>query len=81
MLTWLFRVHALSFQLQSLKPEPQIFAGAAKLTGVEPAGIFFIDDRPEHVAAAREAGWDAVIYESVAQVNEELRQRGIKINY
>jgi glucose-1-phosphatase len=81
MLTWLFRVHALSFQLRALKPESQIFTGAAKLAGVEPAEIFFIDDRPEHVAAAREAGWDAVIYESVAQVNEELRQRGIKINY
>ena len=81
MLTWLFPVHALSFQLRAIKPEPQIFTAAAELAGCEPAGIFFTDDRPEHVAAARAAGWDAVVYESVAQVNEELRQRGVKINY
>jgi putative hydrolase of the HAD superfamily len=81
MLTWLFSVHALSFRLRALKPQPDVFAQASRLAGVAPASIFFTDDRPEHVAGARAAGWDAVLYESVAQVNEALRQRGVVTNY
>jgi len=81
MLNWLFPVHALSFELRAIKPQPEVFVQAARLAGVPPAGIFFTDDRPEHVAAARAAGWDAVVFESVTQVNEALRQRGVVSNY
>jgi len=77
----LFRVYAMSFNLRAMKPEPEIYAGASKLAGALPGQIFFTDDRPEHVAGARAAGWDAVPYESVSQINEELRRRGIVINY
>jgi glucose-1-phosphatase len=77
----LFPVHALSFHLKAMKPDSQIYAAAAKLANTPPDRIFFTDDRPEHVAAARAAGWDAIVYESVSQVNEHLRQRGIVINY
>lgn len=80
-LTTLFRVHALSYQLGALKPDPRIFAAAEGLAKVPPASIFFTDDRPENVAAARAAGWDAVVYESVSSLNEELRQRGVIMNY
>jgi len=77
----LFEVHALSFRLRAMKPDRQIFAAAAKLANTSPDCIFFTDDRPEHVAAARAAGWEAIVYESASQVNEHLRQRGIVINY
>ena len=77
----LFHVYAMSFNLQAMKPEPKIYAGAARLAGAEPGQIFFTDDRPEHVAGARAAGWDAVLFESAVQINEELRQRGVVFNY
>jgi FMN phosphatase YigB (HAD superfamily) len=77
----LFRVHALSFRLRAMKPDSQIYRAAAKLANTPPDRIFFTDDRPEHVAAARAAGWDAIAYESVSQVNEHLRGRGVVINY
>ena len=32
--------------------------------------------RKENVAGAIAAGWDAVLYESVSQLNDELRRRG-----
>lgn len=76
-----FPVHALSFRLQASKPDPAFYAAAAKLAGVEASQIFFTDDRPENITAAKAAGWDAVLYESVSQVNEALRQRGIFTNY
>ncbi len=80
-LTSLFKVHALSFRLRAMKPEPAAYAGAAALAGVPSERIFFTDDRPDNVAAARAAGWDAVLFESVVQLHEELRQRGFRANY
>ena len=57
------------------------YAAAAKLAGVAPERIFFADDRLENVAAALAAGWDAVLFESVSQLNAALRDRGVVINY
>ncbi|HEY2412139.1 MAG TPA: HAD family phosphatase [Pirellulaceae bacterium] len=75
-----FTVYALSFELGAIKPDPVFYRAAAKLTGASPDRIFFADDRPENVAAAKSAGWDAVVYESAAQINEALRVRGVISN-
>ena len=80
-LTSVFGVHALSYEFHALKPAAAVYAAAQKLAGVPAEQIFFTDDRPENAAAALAAGWDAVPYESVSQLNEALRQRGIRINY
>src|SRR5262245_4110893 len=80
-LTKAFSVYALSFELRAMKPDPKFYVAATKLTGVGPEGVFFIDDRPDNVAAAVAAGWDAVQYESVSQLNDALRSRGVVINY
>jgi putative hydrolase of the HAD superfamily len=80
-LTTVFSVHALSYRLGAIKPSPQIFRAAAELAGVPPARIFFTDDREQNITAARDAGFDAVRYESVSQLNEVLRRRGVLLNY
>jgi glucose-1-phosphatase len=80
-LTKLFRLHALSFRLRATKPDPRIYAAAAEMAGVAPQRLFFTDDRPEHVAAARAALWDGVVFQSTSQINEELRSRGVALNY
>jgi glucose-1-phosphatase len=80
-LTSLFQVHALSFRLRSMKPDPRAYEQAAELAGVPAGGIFYTDDREDNVTAACEAGYDAVLYESVAQLNLALHQRGVRINY
>jgi putative hydrolase of the HAD superfamily len=72
-----FEVLALSYQMGTMKPRPQIFQQAAELAGVSPAAIFYTDDRPEHVAAAREVGYGAVQYTDTPTLIAELRQRGI----
>jgi glucose-1-phosphatase len=81
LLTTLFSVHALSFRLKAMKPEAAAYDRAAELAGVSPKGIFYCDDREENVVAACAAGFDAVVYHSVTQLNEELRRRGVRINY
>jgi glucose-1-phosphatase len=80
-LTAAFSVHALSYQLRAMKPDPQFYAAAAKLAGVPSNRILFTDDRADNVAAATAAGWDAVLYESVSELNEAFRSRGIVVNY
>ncbi len=75
-----FDVLALSYQLGTIKPRHDIFEQAAALAGVSPGEIFYTDDRPEHVAAAREVGYDAVQYTDTPGLVAELRRRGIEVN-
>jgi putative hydrolase of the HAD superfamily len=76
----MFQVHALSFRLRSMKPEPAIYQAAAKLAGVAATEeIFFTDDRRENVAAALSAGYDAVLFQSADQLVEDLRMRGLHV--
>ena len=80
-LTTMFAVHALSYRIQAMKPDRRFYAAASELAGASPQDIFFTDDRADNVAAASAAGWDAVVFESVSQLNEALRRRGVRINY
>ena len=69
----------LSYEVRSMKPDPAIYRAAIDAVDCEPAEIFFTDDRPENVEAAREAGMDAVIFSSVEQLASEFSRRGIEI--
>lgn len=72
-----FETYALSYQLKAMKPDSLIYFSAAELARVSPHEIFFVDDRPENVAGARAAGYDAVEYNSVEKLIEDLDQRGV----
>jgi putative hydrolase of the HAD superfamily len=74
-----FREFVLSYETGSSKPEPAIFALAADRAGVAPGQIFFCDDLPEHVAAARTAGWDAELFTSAAGLTKDLIDRGLNL--
>ena len=76
-----FDVGALSYELGTMKPDSAIYARAAELAGVPASEIFFIDDRPDNVAAAREAGFDAVVYTDTETLVADLRGRGVAMNY
>jgi len=76
-LTQSFELIALSFQLKSLKPEAEIYAQAARLAGVDPAGILFIDDRAENVSGAVEVGFDAIQFQGHRQLVSDLVARNL----
>ena len=80
-LTAAFGVQALSFRMRAMKPDPRVYIRATELAATQPRHVFFTDDRPEHVAAAGAAGWDAVQFETAWQLNDELRRRGVRVNY
>ena len=76
-----FEIYALSFELRSMKPAQEIYLAAAELAGVSPGEIFFVDDRPENVAGALAAGFDAVQFTTVAALAADLRRRDVQFNF
>jgi putative hydrolase of the HAD superfamily len=66
-----------SSRVQLIKPDPAIFALAAQRFGLPPADLVFVDDVPANVAAAQEAGWQAVLFSDAAQCARDLRQAGL----
>jgi glucose-1-phosphatase len=76
-----FDALALSFELGAMKPDPRIYHRAAELAGVAPRDVFYCDDIPANVEAARSAGFDAVQYTDTSLLVAELRQRGVRFNY
>jgi len=53
----------VSGHLHIVKPDPAIYERLEADTGVAPERLFFTDDRPENVAAARARGWQAHLFE------------------
>ena len=74
-----FRRRVLSFEAGSRKPEPAIFAEAARAAGVAASDCFFTDDTPGHVEAARQLGFDAVPFRDTSQLTADLFARGITL--
>jgi glucose-1-phosphatase len=62
--------HFLSYRLKSLKPDAKIFEQTVELLQLDAGDIFFIDDIPENVEAARKVGLNS--HQFVG--HEELRE-------
>lgn len=68
----------LSFELGSRKPEPEVYQETVRRAGCEPPEILFADDRAENVEGARQSGIDAVLFQSLPLLEQELRSRGVE---
>jgi HAD superfamily hydrolase (TIGR01549 family) len=76
-----FPLHVLSYEAKCSKPDQKIYQTAAKRAGMKPEQVFYVDDREENVLGAREAGFDAVLFEGPQQLAIDLRKRGLRFNY
>jgi len=72
-----FHRYVLSHEVGAMKPAPLIYQKAIEAAHCLPEECFFTDDIPENVAAARAQGIEAVQFESAAQIERELRSRGV----
>jgi glucose-1-phosphatase len=72
-----FHHHVLSYRVGALQPSPAIYEEALRHADASPDECFFTDDIPAYVDGARAAGIDAVQFESQAQIERELRARGV----
>jgi putative hydrolase of the HAD superfamily len=64
----------ISGEMGLAKPDPRIYQEAVRELSVDPAEIIFLDDFPENIAAAREAGWNAIQFRSREQALAELAE-------
>jgi FMN phosphatase YigB (HAD superfamily) len=72
-----FDDYILSYQVGAMKPSPRIYEEAISRAQCAASECFFTDDIAEYVAAARQAGMDAVQFQSAAQIQSELTERGV----
>lgn len=73
-----FQRRALSYKVGAMKPSPIIYEAAVALAGYKPGECFFTDDVLPYVEGAREAGIDAVQFQSREQLERDLRARGVE---
>ena len=75
-----FARQVLSYEAGVMKPHAGIYAVATAAAGVPCDRIFFCDDLPQHVAAARAAGWDAELFTSASALIDQLAARGLTLS-
>ena len=70
-----FDALVLSYKVGAMKPHPEIYRAAIEQAGCAPEECFYSDDIAEYVEAGRRMGMDAVQFQSVAQLQQELKTR------
>ncbi len=66
-----------SAELGIAKPDPAVYALVCDLLDRRPSSLFFVDDSPAHVDAAREAGLVATLFVDAALLADVLRADGL----
>jgi FMN phosphatase YigB (HAD superfamily) len=69
----------LSYEVGSLKPDPEIFEHAIAVSGQPPEALFFTDDREENILAAKRLGMNAHLFKTESQLVDALQQAGVEI--
>lgn len=75
----LFDDYVLSYEHGVMKPDPALYAVVEERTGLRGADLFYVDDREENVAAARERGWRAVRHVDPASSLRAFAAAGLPI--
>ena len=73
----LFRDIVVSGEEKLVKPDPAIFALAARRFGHLPGAMLFIDDNSANVASARKFGWQAHLFVDPAHLRALLVERAL----
>lgn len=58
-----FDAEVVSGRVGAVKPEAEIYAAAEAATGARGAQLWFLDDKPTNVAAARARGWGGRVFD------------------
>jgi putative hydrolase of the HAD superfamily len=69
----------LSHEIGQAKPSPDSFHHMAALASITPARSIFFDDLIENVEGAREAGFQAYVFESEEQLATLLTAAGVRL--
>lgn len=73
----LFEDIVVSGEEKLAKPDPRIYAILEERSGRSGADLFFTDDNPANVAAARARGWDAHLFTDAGALETQLVVAGL----
>lgn len=73
----LFRDVVVSGDEKLAKPDPAIYALAARRFGYEPRAMLFIDDNEANIVSARACGWQVHHFKDAPGLGIDLRGRGL----
>lgn len=72
-----FDRHYISGKLGMIKPDPAIYAHVEADSGVDPDGLFFIDDRIDNIRAASARGWQVHHFKGPRGLADDLVAKGL----
>lgn len=61
------------------KPDARFYRLVEEATGLDPAAIFFIDDKPANVAGARDCGWTAALWTGAETLHALIARHGWRV--
>lgn len=67
----------LSYEIRQVKPDPGCYETVLRKLQKSPEMVLFIDDNPEYVQGAENAGINSVLYENAALLKSKLSSLGI----
>lgn len=67
----------VSGDLGLVKPDPAIYAHVEHATGIPPSELFFTDDSPPNIEAARTRGWRTHLFRGAEGLEDALRDEGV----
>ncbi len=76
----LIDVYCPSYAIGLRKPDPQAYRVLVEMVGLPAERIVFIDDFPENVTAADDAGLRGILFTGEAQLRRELRALGVEVS-
>lgn len=74
-----FEAAFLSYEIGEGKPSPVIYRTVVEKTGLKPEELFYIDDREEHVEAAKALGIRSLRFTSIEALKERLKGLGLGV--
>ncbi len=74
----MFDVLVFSCTEGTIKPERKIYELTVQRVGSKATQTVFIDDKPEYINGAEQAGLKTILFKSVRQVKDELARLGVK---
>jgi glucose-1-phosphatase len=67
----------LSFEVGAKKPKKRIFDVVFERMDVKPEEVFYVDDIPEYVEAAKSYGFQGMVFTDASALREVIRKNGI----
>lgn len=77
-----FDGYVFSYAVGCMKPEPGMYQALERGSGRAGAEIFYLDDRPENVAAGADRGWQTLVHQtpakSIGRILALIDRRGVE---